>query len=193
KKKKKKTPLQFDKPDAVKGIYLTGHSAGGERFDKLVDLINNTDLNSMVIDIKDDYGNLTYEPNKNSDLADFGQAYIKEPKKEKKKIQLQFDKPDAVKGIYLTGHSAGGERFDKLVDLINNTDLNSMVIDIKDDYGNLTYEPNKNSDLADFGQAYIKEPKKVLKELEKEEIYQIARVVVFIASVLAVDDSNLSV
>src|SRR5699024_6948665 len=51
KKKRKKTPLQFDKPDAVRGIYVTGHSAGGERFDKLIDLINNTDLNSMVIDI----------------------------------------------------------------------------------------------------------------------------------------------
>src|SRR5690625_2730353 len=113
-------------------------------------------------------------------------------KEEKKKTSLQFDKPDAVRGIYLTGHSAGGERFDKLVDLINNTDLNSMVIDIKDDYGNLTYEPDKNSDLADFGQAYIKEPKNVLKELEKEEIYPIARVVVFKDSVLAEDDPNLS-
>ena len=113
-------------------------------------------------------------------------------KEEKKKTPLQFDKPDAVRGIYLTGHSAGGERFDKLVDLINNTDLNSMVIDIKDDYGNLTYEPDKNSDLADFGQAYIKEPKNVLKELEKEEIYPIARVVVFKDSVLAEDDPDLS-
>lgn len=113
-------------------------------------------------------------------------------KEEKKKASLQFDKPDAVRGIYLTGHSAGGERFDKLVDLINNTDLNSMVIDIKDDYGNLTYEPDKNSDLADFGQAYINEPKKVLKELEKEEIYPIARVVVFKDSVLAEDDPDLS-
>lgn len=113
-------------------------------------------------------------------------------KEEKKKTSLQFDKPDAVRGIYLTGHSAGGERFDKLVDLINNTDLNSMVIDIKDDYGNLTYEPDKNSDLADFGQAYIKEPKNVLKELEKEEIYPIARVVVFKDSVLAEDDPDLS-
>src|SRR5699024_11281666 len=73
---------------------------------------------------------------------------------EKKKIPLQFDKPDAVRGIYLTGHSAGGENFDKLVDLINHTDLNSMVIDMKDDYGDLTYEPDKKSDLVDFGNAY---------------------------------------
>src|SRR5699024_7980324 len=89
----------------------------------------------------------------------------------KKKIPLQFDKPDAVRGIYLTGHSAGGENFDKLVDLINHTDLNSMVIDMKDDYGDLTYKPDKKSDLVDFGKSYIKDPKIMLKELEKEKIY----------------------
>ena len=111
---------------------------------------------------------------------------------EKKKIPLQFDKPDAVRGIYLTGHSAGGENFDKLVDLINHTDLNSMVIDMKDDYGDLTYEPDKKSDLVDFGNAYIKDPKKMLKELEKEKIYPIARVVVFKDSVLAEDNPDLS-
>src|SRR5699024_2278175 len=91
-------------------------------------------------------------------------------KKKRKKTPLQFDKPDEVRGIYVTGHYAGGERFDKLIDLINNTDLNSMVIDIKDDYGDLTYEPKKKSDLTDFGQPYIKDPKKILKNLEIEEI-----------------------
>src|SRR5690625_1201877 len=44
--------LNFDYPDAVRGIYLTGHSAGGSRFENLVDLVQNSDLNAMVIDIK---------------------------------------------------------------------------------------------------------------------------------------------
>lgn len=116
----------------------------------------------------------------------------KKKEEEKKKKQLQFDRPDAVRGIYSTGHSAGGERFDKLIDLINDTDLNAMVIDIKDDYGDLTYEPEKKSDLADFGQPYIDDPKKMLKELEKEEIYPIARIVVFKDSVLAEKEPDLS-
>src|SRR5699024_1880555 len=45
--------LDFTYPDAVRGIYVTGNSAGGEKLDELLKLVNSTDLNSMVIDIKD--------------------------------------------------------------------------------------------------------------------------------------------
>ncbi len=107
---------------------------------------------------------------------------------------LDFKYPDAVRGIYLTGHSAGGAKFDKLIDFVNSTELNSMVIDIKDDFGNLTYEPTEDSPLAQFdiGKPYIKEPRKVLEELEKNEIYPIARVVVFKDTVLAEARPELS-
>ncbi len=60
---------------------------------------------------------------------------------------LHFDYPDAVRGIYVTGHSAGGARFETLVELIDTTDLNAMVIDIKDDFGNITYIPADDSPL----------------------------------------------
>ncbi|KUP08987.1 GTP-binding protein [Bacillus coahuilensis m2-6] len=96
-----------------------------------------------------------------------------------------FEYPDAVRGIYVTGHSAGGERFQSLVNLINKTDLNAMVIDIKDDHGNLTYIPEENSPYNQIGQPYIKDTTALLDTLEKEAIYPIARVVVFKDSVLA--------
>ncbi|KUP07524.1 GTP-binding protein [Bacillus coahuilensis p1.1.43] len=96
-----------------------------------------------------------------------------------------FEYPDAVRGIYVTGHSAGGERFQSLVNLINKTDLNAMVIDIKDDHGNLTYIPDENSPYNQIGQPYIKDTTALLDTLEKEAIYPIARVVVFKDSVLA--------
>ncbi|TLS37982.1 GTP-binding protein [Pseudalkalibacillus caeni] len=107
---------------------------------------------------------------------------------------FNFDYPDAVRGIYLTGHSAGGAKFDKLVNLVKNTELNAMVIDIKDDYGNLTYVPEKDSPIAklDIGMPFIKEPKSVLKTLEKNEIYPIARIVVFKDTVLAKKRPELS-
>ncbi|GAF16649.1 LOW QUALITY PROTEIN: glycoside hydrolase [Bacillus sp. JCM 19046] len=55
-----------------------------------------------------------------------------------------FDYPeDGVRGIFLTAHSAGGSRLNTLVDFVNDTDLNAMVIDIKDDYGNITYMPDE--------------------------------------------------
>ncbi len=100
---------------------------------------------------------------------------------------LTFNYPDAVRGVYVTGHSAGGERFSYLLDLIDTTDLNAMVIDIKDDYGNITYKPADDSPLQvlGIGKPYIKDPNAMLKTLEEKKIYPIARIVVFKDSVLA--------
>ncbi|KGX92694.1 GTP-binding protein [Pontibacillus halophilus JSM 076056 = DSM 19796] len=92
---------------------------------------------------------------------------------------LDFEYPDAVRGVYVTGPSAGGARFERLVDLIQSTDLNSMVIDIKEDAGILTFQPEEDSPYADVGTGYIDDPRKLLERLEEEQIYPIARVVVF--------------
>ncbi|WP_342526008.1 putative glycoside hydrolase [Chryseomicrobium sp. FSL W7-1435] len=94
---------------------------------------------------------------------------------------LTFEYPDAVRGIYVTGHSAGGERFSTLVDLIESTELNAMVIDVKDDFGNLTYVPTDDSPLAEYeiGQPFVKDMRSVLETMEETQIYPIARVVVF--------------
>lgn len=96
-----------------------------------------------------------------------------------------FEYPDAVRGIYVTGHSAGGEKFSQLTKLIDETDLNAMVIDIKDDHGYLTYKPDEKSAFKDIGKPYIKDPQKLLKTLEQKQIYPIARVVVFKDTALA--------
>ena len=107
---------------------------------------------------------------------------------------LTFDYPDAVRGIYVTGHSAGGARFERLLKLLNTTDLNAMVIDIKDDYGNLTYKPSEDSKFfgSEIGKPYIKDPHQMLETLEAEKVYPIARIVVFKDSVLAEQKPELS-
>ncbi|WP_413382368.1 putative glycoside hydrolase [Alkalihalobacillus sp. 1P02AB] len=97
-----------------------------------------------------------------------------------------FEYPeDGVRGIYVTGHSAGGARFDSLVELINKTDLNSMVIDIKDDHGYLTFRPEPESKYYDISQSYINDIEGFMERLEEEEVYPIARIVVFKDTVLA--------
>ncbi|WP_099157141.1 putative glycoside hydrolase [Virgibacillus ndiopensis] len=105
---------------------------------------------------------------------------------------LNFEYPDAVRGIYVTGPSAGGSRFDQLLKLVDNTDLNAMVIDIKEDHGNLTIKPQEGSPYEDIALNYINEPRKMLKVLEKKGIYPIARIVVFKDSVLAKKRPDLS-
>ncbi|WP_047982383.1 putative glycoside hydrolase [Ornithinibacillus contaminans] len=104
----------------------------------------------------------------------------------------QFDYPDAVRGIYVTGHSAGGSRFDTLLDLVNTTDLNAMVIDIKDDFGYLTFKPEDGSPFANIGQNYIKDSVEMMKTLEENKVYPIARIVVFKDTVLANERPELS-
>lgn len=99
---------------------------------------------------------------------------------------FDFVYPKAVRGIYVTAHSAGGSRMEELIRFVDRTELNAMVIDIKDDYGHVTYIPDqKNVPFYDAAQPYIKNPKKLLRRLEKHGIYPIARIVVFKDSVLA--------
>ncbi|MBM7647542.1 hypothetical protein JOC78_000463 [Bacillus ectoiniformans] len=92
---------------------------------------------------------------------------------------LEFTYPDAVRGVYVTGHSAGGGRFNQLMQLMEQTELNAMVIDIKDDWGNLTYKPDADSPYQDISKNFIKDPRQMLKQMEKQQVYPIARVVVF--------------
>ncbi|MGX7595340.1 putative glycoside hydrolase [Planococcus plakortidis] len=107
---------------------------------------------------------------------------------------LEFDYPDAVRGIYVTGNSAGGERFPSLVELVGTTDLNAMVIDVKEDMGHLTYTPEKGSPLAGkgIGTSLIQDPRAMLELMEQEQIYPIARVVVFKDTELAERRPELS-
>lgn len=103
-----------------------------------------------------------------------------------------FDYPDAIRGIYVTGHSAGGKRMNELVKLVNETDLNAMVIDIKDDWGNITFQAEEDSPYRNFGQDYIKDPKALLTVMEENKIYPIARIVVFKDSILPKSKPELS-
>lgn len=104
----------------------------------------------------------------------------------------EFEYPDAVRGIYVTGNSAGGEKFNSLVDLIDQTDLNTMVIDVKEDNGNITFTPEEGSPFEDIAKDFIKNPEEMMKTLEEKQIYPIARVVVFKDSVLAEERPDLS-
>lgn len=105
---------------------------------------------------------------------------------------FDFEYPDAVRGIYVTGNSAGGSRFEELVNFVDTTDLNTMVIDIKEDHGNLTFKPDEDSPYADIAKNFISDPEAMMKTLEEKEIYPIARIVVFKDSVLAEKRPDLS-
>ncbi|WP_342565513.1 putative glycoside hydrolase [Paenibacillus sp. FSL R7-0345] len=103
--------------------------------------------------------------------------------------------PDApkVKGIYVTAYSAGGSRMEQLLALLDKSELNSMVIDIKDDAGYITYKTD-NAELQEMGtpQNFIGDINKLMTRLKEHEVYPIARIVVFKDSVLAKNHPELS-
>lgn len=87
-----------------------------------------------------------------------------------------------VKGIYMTGHSVGlTERFNNTVELTNQSLINAWVIDVKDDYGTITY----NSSIPMVKEVKADEILKVrdfhliMEVLRENDIYPIARIVSF--------------
>jgi len=89
--------------------------------------------------------------------------------------------PPVVRGIYLTSFVAGSERFrSSLVELVDRTELNAVVIDIKDYSGRVAF-PLNDPMLARVGSAEsrIRDIFDFLEILHKKGIYVIGRIVVF--------------
>ncbi|WP_313130998.1 putative glycoside hydrolase [Anaerocolumna sp.] len=102
--------------------------------------------------------------------------------------------PVKVKGIYVTGPRAGNETYMKeLIKLVDTTELNAMVIDIKNDSGEITY--NMDLDIVqEIGAPvkYIRDMEELIKELKEKDIYLIARIVAFKDPILAKGKPELS-
>ncbi len=87
--------------------------------------------------------------------------------------------PTRAKGIYMTS-DALRNRLDYILELIDDTELNTIVIDIKDDDGRITYA--MEGELIDqFGTArsFIPDIEGFVKTMKEHNVYLIARVVAF--------------
>ena len=86
--------------------------------------------------------------------------------------------PIKVKGLYITAYSANSnKKVQEIIDLIKNTELNAVVIDVKDYSGNLLYDsklPLVNE--LDTKMVLIKNLSGLVEKFKKEKIYTIARV-----------------
>jgi len=91
--------------------------------------------------------------------------------------------PTKVKGIYLTGYTfASKKRRLELINLIKDTELNSVVIDFKDPAGKLMFKPIleqlKNWSVSPVALDYH-DYQNILADLQIAEIYTIARITTF--------------
>lgn len=86
-----------------------------------------------------------------------------------------------VKGIYLTLYSASGARLDKLIEMSKRTKINTFVIDVKDDNGNMLFatEAAEKHNPEANKKAPVKDIKALMQKLKENNIYTIARIVSF--------------
>lgn len=88
--------------------------------------------------------------------------------------------PVKVKGIYVSGPVAGTAKMDDLIDLVDQTELNAMVIDVKNDEGKVTYKmQSEQVTELDAGVRYIPDIKELVTKCKEKDIYLIARIVAF--------------
>ena len=94
--------------------------------------------------------------------------------------------PIKVKGIYITGAMAGTKNMKNLVELVETTEMNAIVLDIKNDGGNVTYKMD-NAQAQNIGACvrYVKDMPGLIKELHEKGIYVIGRIVCFKDPILA--------
>ncbi|MDM5200232.1 putative glycoside hydrolase [Fictibacillus enclensis] len=130
------------------------------------------------------------QPAKEKENKKTEQGKTAKEKKEEEKKQAEAPKPKpapkpkdiTVKGVYMSGAAAGmNSKFNELTKLVDDTELNSLVVDVKGDSGEITYDsnvPEVNSYGSDKHPP-IKNMKQRLKVMKDKDIYTIARVVTF--------------
>lgn len=99
-----------------------------------------------------------------------------------------------VRALYITSWTAGISRFQALIDMVSRSNLNAVVIDIKDSSGKVGYN-SKVPQVARTG-AYekrIRDLDAILKLCSDKKIYTIARIAVFQDSHLAKARPDLAV
>ena len=103
--------------------------------------------------------------------------------------------PASVKGIYMTSWIASTPSLrEPLVNLIDTTELNSVVIDIKDYSGNIFF-PITDPTLKAYGSENDRVPdmQNFVAELHQKGIYAIARIAVFQDAYFVKDRPDLAV
>ncbi len=90
-------------------------------------------------------------------------------------------KPVKVKGIYISGYMAGSEGFQDILNKIEGTEINAVVIDVKNDDGRITFAMEDAPTVNEIGatERYIRDIDKLMADLKARGIYTIARVVAF--------------
>lgn len=129
-----------------------------------------------------------YQPITDLPEADGNEGQAGEPTKETE--ELRIDDADTllpgkervkVKGIYISGYMAGSEGFQTILEKIDGTEINAVVIDVKNDDGRITFSMDGVPVVTEIGasEKYIQDIDKLMAQLKERGLYTIARIVAF--------------
>jgi hypothetical protein len=135
------------------------------------------------------------------DVAQGGRAYFKAPgfaeidKPLTPELHLDASlSPITVKALYASAQTASDPKLlGPLIDTIDTTELNAMVVDLKDSSGHVFY--NSRVPLANDIKATdpILDPAALVAQLHQHQIYAIARIVIFEDPILAEARPDLAI
>lgn len=99
----------------------------------------------------------------------------------KEEVISRVKTPSAVKAIYMSACFAATPSLrDKLVSLVRETELNSIIVDIKDYTGTVSFKTgNPGIDDLKGNGCSVSDMKEFIKRLHEENIYVIGRITVF--------------
>ena len=96
-------------------------------------------------------------------------------------VRPRFHRPDSVRGLYLNAWASGSSRkMDAMVRLARQTEVNTFVIDIKDVTGHVSHASGVKAtrEIGALDEIRIGDLPGLLRRLEAEGIYPIARIVI---------------
>ena len=85
-----------------------------------------------------------------------------------------------VKGIFVTGPMAGTDHMEDLIDMVDRTELKTIVMDIKNDEGRVVYKMKIPAvEEVGAGIRYVQDMEALIDKCKEKDIYLIARIVAF--------------
>jgi len=106
----------------------------------------------------------------------------------------RITRPKMLKGLYITGWTAGLDQFSDYIEIAKETEINTFIIDVKDATGYLSYESTVpfskdiNSSIKK-----ISNIQKIVAQCKENGIYPVARIVVFKDPLLAAKRKDLAI
>lgn len=158
-------------------FFLGGCSKTSEGIEEAINYIENTSEETQAEEEISKEDTITTTQNIEETVSSIEEETTSEVEQVQGKQKCE---PVKVKGIYVSGPIAGTKKMNDLITLVDETELNAMVIDVKNDDGNVTYKmecPAVNDIEASV--RYITDIDELVRKCKEKNIYLIARVVAF--------------